>query len=111
MVTRFVAALINFFLAIVELFLAIRFVLRFFAANPSASFVHWIYTSSSTLLDPFRSIFPSAVIGRNHIVDFTALFAMIIYALFAAFVVWILHLLDPTRYSTAVAPVATAKRR
>ena len=109
MVTRLLAGLINFFLAVVELFLAIRFVLRFFAANPSASFVHWIYTSSSTLLEPFRSIFPTEVIGRNHIVDFSALFAMIIYAIFAALVVWILHWLSPARYTAA--ETTAAKRR
>ena len=99
MVTRYISALINFFLGLVEAFLVLRFVLRFFAANPSNSFVHWIYTSSSTLLEPFRSIFPTEVIGRNHIVDFTALFAMIVYAVFAALVVWLLYLLSPSRYT------------
>lgn len=108
MVTRLIAGLINFFLAVVEIFLALRVILRFFGANPTQSFVHWIYTSSEVLLQPFRGIFPSAVIGHNHVVDFSALFAMVVYGLialaFAALVWW----LTPTRY--AGAPVVTKKR-
>lgn len=110
MVTRMIAGLINFFMGLVEAFLAFRVVLRFFAANPANGFVHWIYTSSSTLLEPFRSIFPTEVIGRNHVVDFTALFAMVVYAVFTALVVYVLYLLSPTRYRTTTEPVV-AKRR
>jgi YggT family protein len=99
MITRLVAGLINFFMGLVEAFLVLRFVLRFFAANPTNSFVHWVYTSSSTLLQPFRSIFPTEVVGKNHVVDFTALFAMIVYAVFTALVVYLLYLLSPDRYT------------
>lgn len=99
-VTRAVAALINFFLALVEIFLGLRVILRFFAANPTASFVHWVYTSSNVLLEPFRGIFATTVIGHNHVVDFSALFAMVVYGLvalaFAALVSW----LNPARYGT-----------
>jgi len=102
MIARFVSAIINFFTGLVELFLALRFIFRFFAANPHNGFVQWVYSSSGTLLEPFRSIFPTEVVGRNHVVDFTALFAMVVYAIFAALVVWIVYLLDPTRYTTVV---------
>lgn len=83
MVTRFIAGLINFFLALVEIFLGLRVILRFFAASPTVPFVHWVYTSSDVLLQPFRGIFPTSVVGRNHVVDFTALFAMVVYGLVA----------------------------
>lgn len=97
-VTRLVAALINFFLALVEIFLGLRVILRFFAANPDNGFVRWVYSSSNVLMEPFRGIFAPAVIGRNHVVDFSALFAMVVYGLvalaFAALVSW----LNPARY-------------
>lgn len=97
-VTRIVAGLINFFLALVEIFLGLRVLLRFFAANPDNSFVQWVYNSSSTLMEPFRGIFQTAVIGHNHVVDFSALFAMVVYGLialaFAALASW----LNPARY-------------
>ena len=97
-VTRTVAGLINFFLALVEIFLGLRVILRLFAANPHNGFVQWIYDSSTTLMDPFRGIFHSLVIGTNHVVDFSAIFAMVVYGLialaFAALVSW----LNPARY-------------
>lgn len=93
MVTRFVTGMINFFLGLVEIFLGLRFVLRFFAANPNNGFVQWIYESSNVLMQPFRGIFSTTVIGNNHAVDFSALFAMVVYGLvalaFAALVVWL----------------------
>jgi len=83
MVTRFVLGLIDFFLGLAEIFLGLRILLRFFGANPDASFVNWIYNSSSVLLQPFRGIFPTTVIGHNHVIDFSALFAMVVYGLIA----------------------------
>jgi YggT family protein len=83
MITRFVLGLINFFLGLAEIFLGLRVLFRFFGANPDASFVHWVYTSSSVLLQPFRGIFPTAVIARDHVIDFSAIFAMIVYGLVA----------------------------
>ncbi|HVS58636.1 MAG TPA: YggT family protein [Candidatus Saccharimonadales bacterium] len=97
MIARFVVGLINFFLWLVEIFLAIRVILRFFAANPTNGFVQWVYNSTDALMQPFRGIFPTANIGNNHIIDFSALFAMVIYGLiamaFAALASW----LTPTR--------------
>jgi uncharacterized protein YggT (Ycf19 family) len=110
MVVRLLGGLINFVLILVEAFLLVRVILRFFAANPTTPFVHWIYTSSSTLIDPFRGIFPTTVIGHNHVVDFTALFAMLVYGLIALAFLALLNWLNPTRYATT-APVVTKKSR
>jgi uncharacterized protein YggT (Ycf19 family) len=93
MVTRFVLGLINFFLALVELFLGLRVILRFFGANPDNGFVQFIYNSSGALMQPFRGVFPTETIGNNHVVDFSALFAMVVYGLialaFAALASWL----------------------
>jgi uncharacterized protein YggT (Ycf19 family) len=83
MVTLLVLGLINFFLAIAEIFLGVRVLLRFFAANPDNGFVQWVYNSSDVLMQPFRGVFPTEVIGHNHVVDFSALFAMVVYGLIA----------------------------
>jgi uncharacterized protein YggT (Ycf19 family) len=109
MVVRLLSGLINFVLILVEAFLVVRVILRFFAANPATSFVHWIYTSSSTLIEPFRGIFPTTVIGHNHVVDFTALFAMLVYGLIALAFLALLNWLDPARYATS--PVVAKKAR
>jgi uncharacterized protein YggT (Ycf19 family) len=76
-----VAGLVNFFVSIAELLLALRVVLRFFNGNPDAQFVHWCYASTNTLLEPFRAVFTSTgVINRGWVVDYAALFAMAVYA-------------------------------
>jgi len=73
--------LIHFFVTVAELLLALRVVLRFFNGNPDASFIHWAYTSTGTLLEPLRGVFPSAsVVHRGWVVDYVALFAMAVYA-------------------------------
>lgn len=77
-----VASLVHFFVSVAELLLLLRVVLRFFNGNPDATFVHWVYTSTSTLLEPFRAIFTSAgSVSRGWVVDYPALFAMAVYAL------------------------------
>jgi uncharacterized protein YggT (Ycf19 family) len=108
MLVRLLGGLINFVLIIVEAFLLLRVILRFFAANPTNSFVHWVYTSSSTLIEPFRGIFPTEVIGNNHVVDFTALFAMLVYGLIGLAFLGLVYWLNPVRYTTA--PVVAKKR-
>jgi len=102
MVTRWLTGLINFFLAIAEIFLVLRVLLRFFAANPNVSFVDWAYNSSSVLLEPFRGIFQTEVIGRNHVVDFTALFAMVVYGLVALAFLWLANWLTVPVAATVV---------
>jgi len=108
MLARFSAGLINFFAGIVELFLLMRVLFRFFGANPNSSFVHWVYNSSDVLLQPFRGIFPTQTIGRNHVVDFSALFAMVVYAIFTALVISLLLWLSPARATAE--PVVTKKK-
>jgi len=77
-----VASVVHFFVTVAELLLLLRVVLRFFNGNPDATFVHWVYTTTSSLLEPFRAVFPSAgTVHRGWIVDFPALFAMAAYAL------------------------------
>lgn len=75
---------IQCFAMVTELMLALRVVLRFFNANPDATFVHWAYTSTSVLLEPFRNVFTSiGVVQRGWVVDFVALFAMAVYGALA----------------------------
>lgn len=76
-----VASVVHFFVGVAELLLLLRVVLRFFNGNPSATFVHWAYTNTATLLEPLRGIFPSVGdIHRGWVIDYPALLAMALYA-------------------------------
>jgi uncharacterized protein YggT (Ycf19 family) len=77
----FVQRLIDIFVTIAEAILAFRVIFRLFNANNTASFVSWIYDTSDTLMAPFRGIFPPQEIVRGHVLDVSALFAMLMYAL------------------------------
>ena len=78
---RILRGLVDVILFIVELFLGLRLLLRFFGANAQADFVQWVYETSRPLIEPFIPMFPSPVIDGQFVLEFNTLFAMIIYAL------------------------------
>lgn len=83
-------SLLNFVLAVFESFLALRFLLKLFGANPSNGFVNWVYEMSGVLLEPFRGIFPAKVFENTYVLEFSTLFAMLIYAIAAILLVELL---------------------
>lgn len=58
-----------------------RLVLKFFAANPAAPFVRWIYETSQTLVHPFLGIFPNPVLSGGFVIEFSTLVALIVYGI------------------------------
>lgn len=72
--------LINLFVSAVMAVLGVRFVLRLFGANESATFVSWVYETSAVLLAPFRGIFTPQTFENNLVLELTTIFAMIVYA-------------------------------
>lgn len=104
MLGRVLAGFINFFTGLVTLFLGLRVLLRLFGANPDAAFVQWVYSSTSGLMQPFRGVFPTETIARDYVLDFSALFALIVYGLVGmALLSLVLHLTPE--------PAATKKKR
>ena len=81
-VTRFAAKVVDVAIGLIEGILVLRFILELLGANPNTGFSQWVYTTSYPLMQPFTGIFPSMSLGGNYVADFSALFAIIIYALF-----------------------------
>lgn len=79
-ISRIILILVNFVFTIIGLLLGLRIILRFFGANANTPFVAWIYESSDSLLAPFAGIFPVTRIDGGFVVDFPAVFALIVYA-------------------------------
>ncbi len=87
-------SLVSFFVGIAEAILGLRVLFRLFNANGANTFVHWIYQTSGVLMDPFRGIFRAqATLSPGYVLDITALFAMLMYAilgyLLIALLAWI----------------------
>lgn len=80
---RIVSGVFNFIVGVAILGLVFRVLLRLFGANPTADFVRFIYDSTTPLLSPFRGIFQSEVISKDHVLEFSTLFAIVIYLLVA----------------------------
>lgn len=72
---------VNFFVGLVVAILGLRILFRLFDANPNSGFVQWIYDTSDVLMAPFRGIFPPAPIERGVVLDVSAIFAAIMYAI------------------------------
>jgi hypothetical protein len=86
--------LLAFVMGIVEILLALRFLLKLFAANPQANFVNWIYETTQPLLQPFLLAFPAPSIKGGFILEFTTLFAIFAYAFAGYILEQLLELID-----------------
>ena len=97
--------LLNVFVGAVEIILGLRFVLKLFGASGSSGFVNWVYEMSGALLEPFRGVFPSKVFENQYVLEFSTLFAMLVYALLGLLVTWLISALTPDE------PVVVETRR
>jgi len=68
-----------------ELFLFLRLILKFLAANSQTLVVNFIYEYSDIVIFPFQSIFPN-IYWRGYFIDTVTVSAMIGYAI-AVFVI------------------------
>jgi uncharacterized membrane protein len=77
---------------LIEGLIAIRFVLRALAANPSAPFAEFIYGITAPLVVPFVGLFGNPR-GDSAVLEFQSVVALIVYALLAWLLgrlVWVL---------------------
>lgn len=78
--TKLLKDLAAFSIALIEIILIFRFILRLLAASANAPFVAWVYQTSQPLLAPFQFIFPTPSIRGGFTIEFTTLFAIFAYA-------------------------------
>jgi hypothetical protein len=90
--------LLAFTLIIVELLLALRFVLRLLGASASAPFVEWIYETTKPLLQPFLFAFPTPSVRGGFVLEFTTLFALFAYALIGYIIQELLAIIDRNKH-------------
>lgn len=76
-----ITGFMNFLFGLVEGLLGLRVVLKLFGANAAAPFVDWVYEVTAPLLQPFSGAFPAPSLSDGLVIEFTALFAMLVYAL------------------------------
>lgn len=73
--------LINAFFTVVESLILLRIMLKLFGASASAPFVQWMYATTDPLLYPFLGMFPSPILTGGFVIEFSAFFGLVVYAL------------------------------
>lgn len=91
-----VVYLIEYVTYLVQVLLGLRFVLKLFGARTAAPFVRWIYEMSDGLIAPFRGMFPSPEIARPFVIEFSTLFALIIYSVVGYLILELIGRLEAT---------------
>lgn len=96
-----ITGFVDIVLSVILLGLSFRFILKLLAANPETPFVSWLYAVTVPLLSPFSGIFPSPSLENGVIVEFTTLFAILIYILVSYLVVELIKYVSyqSTRYT------------
>lgn len=74
-------SLINILLTVVEGLITLRIFLKLLGASISAPFVSWVYETTDPLLSPFLGMFPSPRLTGGFVIEFSAVFGLIVYAL------------------------------
>jgi hypothetical protein len=96
---------IYFLFGIIEILIAVRFVLRALGANPAAPFAAAIYTITAPLVAPFNGMFGEPQLSQS-VFEPQSIVAIIVYALIGWALAKIVWLLMADTGSTAT----TAKR-
>lgn len=96
-----IAKVVWFIAGVIEVFIAIRFVLAMFGANAEAGFVQLVYGVSGIFMAPFVAIFgTSQVEGATF--EWSALVAIAVYALIAWGIVKLIGVVSPRDHAQTV---------
>lgn len=82
-VSRVLTYVVYAYTVLAMIFLGLAFVLQLFSANYATPFVKFVYEVSYDFLSPFRGIFPGQEVGETGYFNSSALFAILIYGIFA----------------------------
>jgi len=72
---------IYYIFGIIEAIIAVRFILKLIAANPSNPFSQGVYAVSWVFDFPFSGVVPNVNIGAGATIEFFSLIAILVYAL------------------------------
>lgn len=86
--------IIWYILGFVEVILAFRVVLKALGANPDIGFTSFIYSVTGPLALPFKGIIGESISGSSYI-EWTSLFAAVVYLVVAGGIVYLLDLVNP----------------
>lgn len=96
--------IIWYVLGVIEILLSFRLVLKALAANPASGFTGFIYTISEPLALPFKGVLGESITG-NSLIEWSSIFAVIVYLVIAGGLVYLLDLVNPVTKEEVIATV------
>lgn len=93
---RIVVRILDIVVGIIELLLGLRIMLRLLGANPGSEFVAWLYGITGQLVAPFYGMFPDISFASNYVIEFSTIFAMLVYAFLGWLVIRIISFVADT---------------
>lgn len=99
-----------YILGVVEVFLAFRFVLKLFGANPAAGFTAFIYGATYVFVAPFNSVFHVSQLAGS-IFEWTTLLAGFVYWVLAFGIRKLLLMSKTVSTPEAAAKMDTAEKK
>lgn len=96
-----------FVFGVIEVLIAIRFVLMLLGANAAAGFVKMIYGVSGIFMAPFIAIFNTQKVASGAVFEWSALVAIAIYALVAWGIASLIHAVGPREHAETVERVVS----
>ena len=100
---------VMFVFGVIEALILVRFVLLMLGANIQAGFVQWIYQTSGYFMAPFNAMFGTQTVD-GAIIEWSALVAILVYAVVAWLIVTAISALTPS-YSSEVVETEEDDRR
>lgn len=73
----------NVVFGVIEFLIGMRILLKLFGAGVAAPFVNWVYETSAPLVGPFQGMFPAPKLQGGFVIEFSALFGLLVYAFVA----------------------------
>lgn len=101
---------VMFIFGLIEALILVRFVLLMLGANIQAGFVQWIYQTSGYFMIPFNAIFGTQTVA-GAIIEWSALVAILVYAVIAWLIVTVIGALTPSYSSETVDTEEDLRRR
>lgn len=105
-----IARVVYYVLAVLEIILALRFFFRLLGASESSGFVMFLYNLSHIFVGPFNGIFNDQALGRS-VFEFSTIVAMVVYALIAWGIVSLSRVIYASNYAGRQSATTTRRRR
>jgi len=93
---------LKYALAVAEIFLAVRLVLKFLGASTVAIIVQFFYVLTDIIIVPFQGIFANPHLSNGSVIDLVALATMIGYPIIIYLLIELLHLLTHKEEMTSL---------